>query len=61
MTLDELTEHTANVRAHLEAKRHQIPDLDPTTAVFVRSQIDRLAPRVAELEAQCQQMRGAAA
>jgi hypothetical protein len=61
MTLAELTEHTANVRAHLEAKREQLPDLNRTTADFVRTQIDRLTPRVAELEAQCQQMRENAA
>jgi hypothetical protein len=57
MTLEELSDHTANVRACLDAKRHQLADLDPATAAVVTSQIKALTPRVAELEAACDALR----
>lgn len=58
MTLEELTSHTANVRDLLEIKRRQLSRLDQSTAVALtlKDQIEKLDPRVTELEGQCTKM-----
>jgi hypothetical protein len=53
MTLEELTDHTANVRQLLNDKRRNLPYMDPITAGAVLYQIRALEPRVRELEDQC--------
>lgn len=60
MTLDELADHTANVRSLLEHKRRETWDADAVTASVLLFQIARLEPRVAELEAQCARLKDAA-
>jgi hypothetical protein len=60
MTLNEVIEHTANVRELLELKKHQLTRLvpDSTVALILEAQIVALDPRVAELEYRCAEMSG---
>jgi hypothetical protein len=58
MSLNEVIEHTANVRELLELKKHQLTRLvpDSTTALILEAQIVALDPRVAELERHCSRL-----
>jgi len=58
MTLEELADHTANVRDRLEAKRHLARDgrMDPGSRAFLLSQIAALEGRTDELEKGCAEL-----
>lgn len=58
MTLAELTEHTAQLRACLEAHRKSLPNIHPAAAEHKRQVIAALDPRVHELEEQCARLAG---
>lgn len=53
MSLEELTEHTEQLRHCLEAHRRSLPDIHPSAAAHKREVIAALDPRVRELEVQC--------